>query len=86
MTTTTNHRSHDHANTKAERAACRRRAAAFRTELLADRIHIDACDDCGEPHIAQPAHIGSHGEGQLYAVVCGEYIEHYQASRVIFPA
>lgn len=83
--TTTNHRAHDHANTKAERAACRRRAEAFRASLRTEYPHVPDCDDCGQAHRAEPAHEGRFGEGQLYAVVCGEFIEYYQASRVVFP-
>lgn len=35
------------------------------------------CHDCGQVHPAEPHHQGRFGEGQVYAVVCGEFIEFY---------
>lgn len=43
-----------------------------------------ACFDCHETHDAEYSHEGRFGEGAIYAVVCGEYVEHYTAEAVDF--
>lgn len=78
--TNNSHANCDHDATKAARTACRKAKAARPTEP-----HIDFCDDCGAQHPALYSHEGQFGQGAIYSVVCGEYIETYQVSRVIFP-
>lgn len=40
------------------------------------RLVVD-CHDCPETHPAEPAHRSQHGDLQVYAVVCGQYVEYY---------
>lgn len=35
------------------------------------------CQECGDLHQAEPSHLGFFGEGQVYAVVCGEFTSYY---------
>lgn len=40
------------------------------------------CDECGSEHRAEYSHEGDFGQGAIFAVVCGEFTDYYQASRV----
>lgn len=44
------------------------------------------CDNCGSRHEATPSHQGTHGEGQIYAVVCtADNLTDYYTSEGLIP-
>jgi hypothetical protein len=56
-------------------ASCVKVGTAAKADAVS-RYEVD-CQDCGQVHAAEPSHVSPHSGRQVFAVVCGEYVEHY---------